>query len=134
MRYLLDTHVLIWWHERPARLPNAVRRIIAQARGKAPLLVSDISLWEVATLVELKRIRLSMGVSPWLQRATAAPLVERVGITPEIAAEVATLPASFHRDPADRLLVATARALGVTLVTEDTRILDAAICSTLQTA
>jgi PIN domain nuclease of toxin-antitoxin system len=95
------------------------------------LFVSDISLWEVATLVELKRIRLSMGVATWLQRATAAPLVERVGISPEIAAEVANLPATFHRDPADRLLVATARALGVTLITEDTRIIDAALCATL---
>ena len=93
--------------------------MVLVVRGKAPLLVSDISLWEVATLAELKRIRLSMGVSLWLQRATAAPLVERMGITPEIAAEVAALPASFHRDPADRLLVATAGALGMTLVTED---------------
>ena len=131
MRYLLDTHVLLWWHERPARLPNAMRRVISRASAGAPLLVSDITLWEVATLVELKRVRLSMGVSTWLQRATAAPLVERVGITPEIAAEVATLPSSFHRDAADRLLVATARALGVTLVTEDTRIVDAKICATL---
>jgi PIN domain nuclease of toxin-antitoxin system len=95
------------------------------------LLVSEISLWEVATLVELRRVRLSLGLSTWLQRATAAPLVERVGITPEIAAEVAVLPASFHRDPADRLLVATARVLGATLVTEDARILDAGICATL---
>jgi PIN domain nuclease of toxin-antitoxin system len=131
MRYLLDTHVLLWWHERPTRLPNTFRRLITQAHAGSPLLVSEISLWEVATLVELKRIRLSMGVSTWLQRATAAPLVERVGITPDIAAEVAALPASFHRDPADRLLVATARVLGVTLLTEDTRILDAALCATL---
>jgi PIN domain nuclease of toxin-antitoxin system len=128
---LLDTHVLVGWHERPARLPSATRRIIEGARTRAPLLVSDISLWEVATLVELKRIRLSMGIATWLQRATAAPLVERVSITSEIAVEVALLPASFHRDPADRLLVATARASGVTLITEDTRILDARICATL---
>jgi PIN domain nuclease of toxin-antitoxin system len=131
VRYLLDTHILIWWHERPSRLPNAVRRILTRARDGSSLLVSEISLWEVANLVELKRVRLSIGLSTWLQRATAAPLVERVGITPEIAAEVATLPASFHRDPADRLLVATARVLGVTLITEDTRILASGICSTL---
>jgi PIN domain nuclease of toxin-antitoxin system len=112
-------------------LPSEVRRIIAQARRGKPLLVSEISLWEIATLVELKRVRLSIGLSTWLHRATAAPLVERVGITPEIAAEASVLPASFHRDPADRLLVATARVLGVTLVTEDTRIVDAALCTTL---
>jgi PIN domain nuclease of toxin-antitoxin system len=131
VRYLLDTHILIWWHEKPSRLPSAVRKIIAQARGGASLLVSEISMWEIANLVELRRVRLSIGLSTWLQRATAAPLVERVGITPEIAAEVAVLPASFHRDPADRLLVATARVMGVTLVTDDSRILDAGICTTL---
>jgi PIN domain nuclease of toxin-antitoxin system len=131
VRYLLDTHILIWWHERPSRLPSAVRRIISQARAGRSLFVADISLWEIANLAELGRIRLSIGISTWLQRATAAPLVERVGITPEIAAEVATLPASFHRDPADRLLVATARVMGLTLVTDDSRIREAGICATL---
>jgi PIN domain nuclease of toxin-antitoxin system len=131
MRYLLDTHILLWWHERPTRLSAPARRVIAKAASSAPLLVAEISLWEVATLVELKRVRLSMGVSTWLQRATAAPLVECVGITPQIAAEVAALPASFHRDPADRLLVATARVLGAALITEDARIVDAKLCATL---
>lgn len=131
MSYLLDTHILLWWHERPTRLSAEARRAINKAGARAPLLVSEISLWEVATLVELQRVRLSMGLNTWLQRATAAPLVERVGITPEIAAEVAALPASFHRDPADRLLVATARVLGATLITEDARIVDAKLCATL---
>lgn len=131
MIYLLDTHILLWWHERPTRLSTEARRVISKAGARSPLLVSEISLWEVATLVELQRVRLSMGLGTWLQRATAAPLVERVGITPEIAAEVAVLPASFHRDPADRLLVATARHLGATLVTDDARIVDAKLCATL---
>jgi PIN domain nuclease of toxin-antitoxin system len=131
MSYLLDTHVLLWWHERPTRLSAEARRVINKAGARAPLLVAEISLWEIATLVELGRVRLSMGLGTWLQRATAAPLVERVRITPEIAAEVAALPASFHRDPADRLLVATARVLGATLITEDTRIIEAKLCATL---
>jgi PIN domain nuclease of toxin-antitoxin system len=131
MRYLLDTHVLIWWHERPERLSKQARRVVTQASASKPLLVADITLWEVAMLHELARVQFSIGLQTWLQRATAAPLVERVGITPQIAAEVAVLPASFHRDPADRLLVATARVLGLKLVTEDQRIIDAGICATL---
>lgn len=66
-----------------------------------------------------------------MERATAPPLVQRVGISPAIAAEVAALPDDFHRDPADRILVATARVLGATLLTRDARILDAEVAETL---
>ncbi|HYC22882.1 MAG TPA: PIN domain-containing protein [Candidatus Bathyarchaeia archaeon] len=62
---------------------------------------------------------------------TAPPLVQRVPITPAIAAEVARLPSTFHRDPADRVIVATAIVLGLTLLTEDSRILKARIVPTL---
>ena len=62
------------------------------------------------------------GLSEWLERAVAPPLVERCTITPAVAAEVAALPATFHRDPADRILVATARVHGATLLTADERI------------
>lgn len=93
--------------------------------------MSEISLWEVATLVHLGRAELSLPVREWLEQATAAPLVERIRITPAIAAEVVAIPASFHRDPADRLLVATARVLGATLVTRDRRIIAAKLVPTL---
>lgn len=131
MRYLLDTHVLLWWHEKPDRLSRAARRVLKEARPEWPLLVSDFSLWEIATLAELGRVSFTLGLREWLERATAAPLVERVGLSPAIAAEVAALPKTFHRDPGDRVLVATARVLGATLVTEDARILDAQIGRTL---
>ena len=93
--------------------------------------MSDISLWEVATLYSLGRIRLAVPLREWLDKATAPPLVRRFGISPAIAAEVATLPDSFHRDPADRILVATARVLGATLLTQDRRIVNAALADTL---
>jgi PIN domain nuclease of toxin-antitoxin system len=133
MKFLLDTHIIIWWHEQSPRLSAAARRVISRARsGKGdPLLVADISLWEVANLYDLGRLQFSMALKPWLEHATAAPLVERIGISAEIAAEVTALPKGFQRDPADRLLVATARVLGATLVTADVRIRDASICATL---
>jgi PIN domain nuclease of toxin-antitoxin system len=105
--------------------------VLRGASAENPLWVSDISLWEVATLLELGRIRLRLPLRDWLDRATAPPLVQRCGISPAVAAALAALPASFHRDPADRILVATARVLGATLLTQDTRIVQAGIVSTL---
>ena len=131
MRALLDTHVLIWWLDDADRLSAAQRSVVTAASRESPLLVSDISLWEVATLHSLGRIALTIPLREWLDKAAAPPLVRRHGISPAIAAELAALPDSFHRDPADRVLVATARVLGATLLTQDRRILDASLVATL---
>jgi PIN domain nuclease of toxin-antitoxin system len=95
------------------------------------LWISNISLWEIATLNSLGRIDLDLPLRDWLERATAPPLVRRAGITPAIAAEVAALPDTFHRDPADRIIVSTARVMGATLLTRDQRIRDAGIVQVL---
>lgn len=131
MTALLDTHVLIWWLTDSARLSPAQQQVVASSSAASPLLVSDISLWEVAMLHNLGRVRLSLPLRDWLEAAVAPPLVRRHGISPAIAAELAALPDSFHRDPADRILVATARVLGATLLTQDRRIIDAALVATL---
>ena len=131
MTALLDTHVLIWWLNEPMRLSPRQREVVLAATADAPLHVSDISLWEVAMLQGLGRIRLALPLREWLDLAVAPPLVRRQGISPAIAAEVAALPDSFHRDPADRILVATARILGATLLTNDHRIADASLIATL---
>jgi PIN domain nuclease of toxin-antitoxin system len=122
--YLLDTHILLWWFLDQDRLSEAQRGLLEQAEGVGPLCVSDISLWEIATLVSLKRVVLTLPVRTWLERATAPPLVRRVGLSPVVAGELAALPDSFHRDPADRIIVATGRVLGATLLTRDSRIID----------
>jgi len=72
-------------------------------------------------------IELDRPLREWLEQACAAPLVRRVGISPAIAAEVAVLPQTFHRDPADRIVVATARVLGATLLTSDRRMIESEI-------
>ena len=132
MRALLDTHVLIWWLDDPDRLSAAQRAVVTSASRESPLLVSDISLWEVATLHGLGLIDLTIPLREWLDKAVAPPLVRRHGVSPAIASELAALPDSFHRDPADRILVATARVLGATLLTQDRRILDAEVVDTLR--
>lgn len=131
MTALLDTHVLVWWLDDRHRLSDAQRGVLASASPDSPLLVSDISLWEVAMLHDLGRIRFTIPLREWLGKATAPPLVRRQGISPAIAVAVADLPDSFHGDPADRILVATARVLGATLLTQDRRILDAGLVDVL---
>lgn len=131
MKPLLDTHILIWWFEDTGRISTAQREIIEAADGRPPLLVSDISLLEIATLCGLGRIRLSIPLRDWLEKAVAPPLVRRQGISPAIASEIAALPDSFHRDPADRTIVATARALGATLLTQDRRIIESGLIQTV---
>jgi PIN domain nuclease of toxin-antitoxin system len=132
MKALLDTHVLIWWVNASPSLSASQARVLRAASPDNPLSVSDVSLWEIATLVELGRIRLKVPLREWLERAVSPPLVERVGISPAVAAEVASLPPSFHRDPADRIIVATGRVLGATLLTSDERIIDSRLLPTVE--
>ncbi len=131
MKALLDTHVLLHWLANHPRLTKAQRAVIKDAGAEKPLWLSDISLWEIATLHELGRITLDRPLRDWLEAAAAPPLVQRVGISPAIAAEVAALPSHVHRDPADRIIIATARVLGCTLLTSDRRIIDAGIVPTV---
>ena len=132
MKFLLDTHVLLHWLENGKRLSRRQKRIIDRGSPANPLLIATVTLWEIATLYELGRIRLRLPLRDWLDAAAAPPLVECVAISAAIAAEVAVLPPTFHRDPVDRILVATARVLGATLLTLDQRIIDARIISTIE--
>ena len=98
-----------------ARARDALDRLPPDER---PYL-SAISLWEVAMLVDLHRLSLDVPLAGWLTRAAHPRTVRLVPITPAIAAGTATLPATFHRDPADRLIVATCRELDAPLLTRD---------------
>ncbi len=131
MTLLLDTHALVWWLNDPSQLSSAQQEALNGIGPASPLLVSDISIWEIATLYSLGRIRLTLPLREWLEKAVAPPLVRRQGISPAIAAHVASLPDSFHRDPADRILVATAQVLGATLVTRNRQIVEANLVDTL---
>ena len=116
---LLDTHAWIWWIQADPRLGRKTIEALDALPAETRPLLCDISLWEMATLVNLGRIALAEPLEAWLDAASDPRTVRVVPVTAAIAAEVARLPATFQRDPADRLIVATSRALGHSLLTRD---------------
>lgn len=121
---LLDTHAWIWFRlgEKQAFRPSTIEAI-QQAADHSLLKVSVISVWEAAMLVSKGRVQLGSPVSEWVRRALSAPGLLLADLSPEIAVEACYLPGEFHGDPADRLIVATARIGGATLYTKDRSIL-----------
>ncbi len=115
---LLDTHIWVWWANRDARIPPAIAHQLT-ARESAGLGVSAISCWEVAKLVEYKRLSLKLPVQDWIAQALAYPGIQLLPLTPEIAVESTQLPSPFHKDPSDQIIVATARIYDVELATCD---------------
>ena len=116
---ILDTHAWVWWLQGDPRLDSrTVEALDALPADDRPA-VCDISLWEVAMLVSLGRLSFDEPLESWLETAADPRAVHLLPVTPAIAAGVARLPDTFHRDPADRLIVASCRALGRALVTRD---------------
>jgi PIN domain nuclease of toxin-antitoxin system len=121
---VLDTHVWIWMLDgAESELSAATIASIEEAGGRADLVVPAISVWELAMLEAKGRIVLSRSIDEWVRAALTAPGLRLADLTPEIALESTRLPGAPHGDPADRMIVATARVLGGTLVTCDDRIL-----------
>ena len=104
-------------------IPTAARKIIEQAAATGQLWVSAISTWEVAMLAAKGRVVFSLDVQTWMTQALEVPGLRLVPLSPEIGVASASLPGNFHGDPADRILVATARALTARLATADRAIL-----------
>ena len=127
---VLDTHIWIWW---VSASPQLTARQVALLERHKPegLGVSVISCWEIAKLVEVGRLALAYPVQDWMQQALAYPGIQLLGLTPEIAIASTQLPGAFHRDPADQIIVATARVYDCPLLTADAKILDYTSVTTL---
>ena len=121
MKLLLDTHVWIWSQELPEKLGPQARRLLVDARSTNH--VATVSMLELARLVAAGDILLNKPLAAWIETAVEELHAEEVAMSREIATEAYALPGEFHRDPADRILVATARRESLTLLTADDRIL-----------
>lgn len=120
---VLDTHTLLWWATGDTnQLSEPARRAIAVELEGGRIIVSSISAWELAMLVARGRVALSLDVETWLSVVGEIEAVEFVPVTNEIGMKSVTLPGEFHKDPADRIIVATARKLAAPLVTADEKI------------
>lgn len=120
---LLDTHVLVWSMFGDKRLGEQARDLMRRAARLQSLRVSAITPWEIGLLVSKKRLALHLDVMEWVHNALARPGVTLVALEPEIAVASTQFSFAMHSDPADRILVATARRLGATLVTADEALL-----------
>ena len=120
---VLDTHIWVWWVHGDSSL-SASTSALVDSSEQTGIAVSAISCWEVAKLVERGRLTLPCPVSDWLQQALSYPGVRLIELSPRICVESTQLPGEFHRDPADQIIVATARVLGAPLVTVDGKILE----------
>lgn len=120
---VLDTHVWIWIMEGiRTELSAATIRLIEKSAADSALAISAISVWEVAMLEKKGRITLSRSIDEWTRAALTAPGIRLVDFSPDIAIESTRLPGEPHGDPADRIIIATARVLGATLITRDEQI------------
>jgi PIN domain nuclease of toxin-antitoxin system len=122
MPTLLDTHAWVWWVTEDRRLSAAAKRAIARSQAKGDLSLSLISVWEVAKKVEKAQLVLDRPVDQWLELAVARPGLHLLELTRPILVESCKLSPPFRGDPADQIVVATARDREAAIVTKDERI------------
>lgn len=119
---LLDTHALIWFLTNSPELSNPANKVIRAEYRHNPILVSVISIWEICHLVKQKKLVLEIPLNDWLIELKNKLAFQFVPIDYSLAYTSHHLPGSFHKDPADRFIVATALSTGATLITKDTKI------------
>jgi len=123
MRLLLDTHILLWWLVDSDRLtPTQIADLERSEASGDPLAIAAITFWEIAKLVELGRLSLQTSVDELFEQLEAHPGIAVLPLSPRVALESTRLGPTFHRDPSDQLIAATARVHGLRLVTADSRI------------
>lgn len=119
---LLDTHVLIWLANEPAKLSRRASEAIRAADQTGGLAISAITLWELAWLATHGRLDITGTADAFVEEISSRTAIRP--ITPRIAVLVNQLPATYSSDPSDRLIGATALAEGIALVTKDRTIRD----------
>ena len=129
---ILDTHVLLWWVSGERALSRKAAKLIERnLKTERSILISSISAWEIAMLAANGRLVLSMDIDSWLADVSRIPAVAFVAVDNSVAVKSAQLPGDFHKDPADRMIVALARHLSLELITADEKILQYAHVKTV---
>jgi PIN domain nuclease of toxin-antitoxin system len=120
---LLDTHVLLWFFQGDLRLAADKRALIEDSSGEDGVYVSAITPWEIAMLEAKGRYNVGQDIRAWMAGVFAAPGIRLAPLEPAIAIDSNNLPGEMHGDPADRIIIASARFLGCPLLTADRAIL-----------
>lgn len=123
MKYLLDTHVWIWWNAQPEALSRKALRLLTHPEESDELLLSALSVWEFSHLLASNRLGLSCSAEEWIRKALDHPRLRLAPLSPNIAYQSSVLPEAFEGDWVDQILVATAREENATLLTQDPHLL-----------
>ena len=123
MKYLLYTHAWIWWNIHPQRLSKKVVNLIMDTRKYEELLLSVISPWEFSKLLEKGRLGISCDPELWISEALDMTGLRVIPLTPTIAYRSTALPKPCPNDPADQIIIATAREEKATIITKDEQII-----------
>lgn len=132
MKYLLDTHIVLWWWVDDRKLPKEHAKLIERSeRSGTSVGLSAISLWEIAKLVERGRFKLARSIDDSLEQLETSALITVLPLSGRVAIESTRLGARFHADPIDQIIAATARCHGLTLLTVDAQIIESGVVAVL---
>ena len=121
---VLDTHVWVWFVSNPELLSKAAKKAIDVSMEQKTIYISSISAWEVALLVAKKRLKLSTDVIDWIGKSERLPFFQFMPVDNSVAVKSVNLPQPLHKDPADRIIIATAITIAAPVVTKDEKLLD----------
>ncbi|HPA70700.1 MAG TPA: type II toxin-antitoxin system VapC family toxin [Spirochaetota bacterium] len=116
---ILDTHAFVWWVAGSKEIPAKALGTIRKAQAVNGIYVSSISIWELSMLMKTGRLLLSIPLQKWIRAVEDLPFVKFVPVDNAIAELSVNLPGEFHKDPADRIIVATAQTLNMPVITRD---------------